>query len=561
MSQLIHILKYKFIAFFKTSTRFSLVSFLKEFASLVVYGGFAIGAFYFSKSLIAYLLVTAKIGMFLLHEFIATGLFIFFLSINAGNIIVSFSTLYKSDEVYYLLTKPVNPAKIFLIKFLDNFFYSSSTMMMFLLALLAGYSVYFNISPYLILIIFLFDLIPFMVSAGSLGVIILLLLIKLASRIGVRPVFYILAGMYLSSIVLFFNIISPAQLVADVMKYYPNVNQYFGDLVPGVIKYLPNHWLSESLYWISSGKIEDSILYIFYQIILSLFLFSLALFAGYKWYHKTWLLVLDLRNRKKKIMRFQKSILNFSNGKYFKPAHDSIFKKDLFTFLREPAQVIHIAVLAFLIIVFVVSLKGIYLKGMYNSYIKTIIYLVIQLFNLLLITTLSLRFVFPLISLEGKSFWKIKSAPISNNNYMWIRLLPWIIIILFTAEILGILTVYKFSYELAVFSGVITFFISTAIIMMNFGMGALYANYKEKNPIRIASSQGASLTFLLCVLFMLFVVVVQLIPINQLFYMQYRNISQSNIQFYYMSFLIALVSVIISVLFFFIAKRSLNKDF
>lgn len=140
------------------STRFTVSTFIKEFGSLVVYGGFAFGAFLFSKNLITYLLIEAKIGLFLLHEFISTALFIFFLSINAGNIIVSFSTLYKSDEVYFLLTKPINPAKIFAIKFLDNFFYSSSTMMMFLLSLLAGYAVYFQLSPAVIIYVFVSNL-------------------------------------------------------------------------------------------------------------------------------------------------------------------------------------------------------------------------------------------------------------------------------------------------------------------------------------------------------------------------------------------------------------------
>lgn len=561
MSQLLHIIKYKSIAFFKTSTNITFGIFIKEFGSLLVYGGFAVGAFFFSENLISYLLLQAKIGLFLLHEFISTALFIFFLSINAGNIIVSFSTLYKSDEVNFLLSKPVIPTKIFLIKFLDNFFYSSSTMMMFLISLLAGYAVYFNLSPFTIISVFVFQFIPFMISAGSLGVIILLLLIKLASKIGTRPVFYILASIYLAALFIFFNVISPNKLVADVMRFYPDVNQYFGDMIPASIKYLPNHWLAEGLYWISAGNAAQSTPYIIYQSVLSVFLFCSALFLGHKWYHKTWLLVLDFRNQKKTRQKDGRTLLSFEKENNIKPAFNSIFKKDLFTFLREPTQVIHLLVLIFLIVIFVFSIKGLYLKGVYNSYLKTIIYLVIQLFNLLLITTLSLRFVFPIISLEGRTFWKIKSAPIKKIKYIFIRLAPWFIIIIFISEILGIFTVIKFSPKLVPFSAVITFFISTAIIILNFGMGALYANYKEKNPIRIASSQGASLTFLLCIVFMLFVIVVQLIPINQLFYLQYRNIEHSSIQFYYMAILIGIASSFITLVFLIVARKTLNKDF
>ena len=145
MKQIVHIIKYKIITFLKLNPIHNFGDFFKSFGSFVVYSGFAFGTYVFTKIIINYLLVQAKIGLFLLHEFLSIVFFIFFLSINIGNIIVSFSTLYKSDEIGFLLAKPVTPVKIFTIKFLDNFFYSSSTLLLIILTAFLGYGIYFHI--------------------------------------------------------------------------------------------------------------------------------------------------------------------------------------------------------------------------------------------------------------------------------------------------------------------------------------------------------------------------------------------------------------------------------
>ncbi|MDP3581903.1 MAG: hypothetical protein Q8S39_08195, partial [Ignavibacteria bacterium] len=80
-------------------SKLSAVSLIKNIGSAIIYSAFGVGAFLFSKALINFLLVEVTVGQFLLHEFISMILFIFFMSINIGNIIVSYSTLYKSAEV------------------------------------------------------------------------------------------------------------------------------------------------------------------------------------------------------------------------------------------------------------------------------------------------------------------------------------------------------------------------------------------------------------------------------------------------------------------------------
>jgi len=560
MNQIYHIIKYKSIAFLRFDSKLTSFAFLKAIGSGLIYTAFAIGAFFFSKSLIYFLLVEVTIGKFLLHEFISMILFIFFMSINAGNILVSYSTLYKSSEVQYFLTKPVEPAKIFTIKFLDNFFYSSSTLLMVLFSLLLGYSVYFKIRfiEFLVLVI---NFIPFMVSAGSLGVIFLITVILLANRFGVKKVLITFGIFYVTTIILFFRTNSPKQLINSVLNFYPIIDKdvYLSDLVPTILKYLPNNWLAQSAYWTLLGDERQVAFYSLLQIGLALFLFFSAYQLGKKYYFKTWLLnhkfSSELKSKKEEILPFLNSKENESK------ISSSIYRKDYLVFVREPSQIIHSIVLLFLLTIFIISAAGIKYAGLGNYYLQTMIYLALFIFILLLIATLSLRFIFPLISLEGQSFWKIKTAPVSLKKYLFYKLKYPAAIILLISSVLSLFTNYKFGIILISFSLFITILASLTIISINFGMGSIFVNYKEKNPIRISSSQGASLSFLCTILYILFLVILLFKPFSELFLSIMISKGFNLLQVFYYLIPIMLLSAVIVYLFYKASVNNLKRDF
>lgn len=562
MKQILHILKYKLLAFIRLDSKISGIGLIKSIGSAVIYSAFGIGAFFFSKTLINFLIVEVTVGQFLLHEFISIILFIFFMSINVGNIIVSYSTLYKSSEVNFMLTKPIEPAKIFTIKFLDNFFYSSSTLLMILFALLLGYAFYFQLSFGNFLILLL-NFIPFMVSAGSLGVMLLILLLLLANRFGIKRVVYSIVFGYITIIFFFFRINSPRNLVRTVLRHYPFVDKdiYLGDLIPSVIKVLPNNWLSQTAYW----SLHDDALKVFYytslQIFLAVLLFSIAYTLGRKYYFQTWLLnhklTAELNSKQKK----QVSFFKIDSSKLITSQVTSILRKDWLAFLREPSQILHSLVLMFLMLIFVISVAGIKFVGLGNFYLQTMIYLAIFIFNLLLITTLSLRFIFPLISLEGQSFWKLKSAPVSITKYIFSKLYVASHIILLISIILSLFSNLKFGLILIAFSFFVTIIATITIIIINFGMGGLFANFKEKNPIRISSSQGASLSFLISILYMIFLTVLLFKPFSDLFLSIMIKKEYNLLRLFYFTLPMIAVSGLIVVTFYRVVVASLKKDF
>lgn len=519
MNKIIHILKYKILLFLKFNTPVTPATIMTGTGSFLVYLLFAAGCYIFTHNTIEYLLTGVKIGSFLLHRFIMIILFLFFVSINIGNIVVSFSTLYRSGEINYFFTKPISFAKIFLIKFLDNFFYSSTTLLFIIFSVIAGYGAYFLMPWYFYPIALLLLILPFMFTAGSLGVMILLIVLRLASKLGLRRVIIIIAVLYSVFISLFYLISSPITLVEKVFQYYPDINRYFGFLESDLLKLLPNYWIAEALYWFSQGDTGKVLPYIIINILTSIIVFTSAVLLARKWYYTTWLTSLTLNTDFKFKHSFKKSILKFENDSILSRLNEVIIKRETLLFFREPSQWIHMAVMLFLIFVFLTSISRINLMIMksYDINLKALVYLIVFLFNVFLTASLALRFVFPLISLEGEALWKIKSAPVNYSKFLLKKLGIYFVFILLTSIIISFFSNLQFPPVLGFAAVINSILITITLVALNFGMGGVFANYKERNPIRIASSQGASLTFLFTIIYLFLLIAVLFVPVYRFF--------------------------------------------
>ncbi|MCW8805701.1 MAG: hypothetical protein OQK56_04510 [Ignavibacteriaceae bacterium] len=563
MEPLVHILKFKLITFIKFQEELSGKSLLKSLSASLIYILFAIGIFFFTQNIITYLLEEVKIGMFLLHRFIFVVLFIFFMTVNIGNIVVSYSTFFKTREVGFLLTKPISFTKIFLIKFLDNFFYSSSTLLLMVTAALAGYTSYFGLPWTFIPFASVVLILPFMFIAGTLGAITLLIIMRFAASFGVKKVLVTIASVYATATIMFYMFSSPIQLVANVFEYFPNINNYFGFLENPAIKFLPNHWVADALYWISSGKFIAAGWSIYLLIVVSILFIIFALLLAKNWFYKTWLVFLNLSNElsiKKK--RNVKVASFFEKKSSLTPGREALLKRELLLFFREPSQWTHFLVMAFLITIFILSISNVdvIVMNAYNIYLKTIVYLIIYLFNVFLIASMALRFIFPLVSLEGEAIWKIRSAPLNYKKMMLTRLFMYFSVIFVMGQLLNFVSNYQFSIILTAISQLNTAFVTVTLVSLNFGMGASYANYKEKNPIRVASSQGASLTFLFTIIYLVFLTVLLFAPISNYFYAIDKLGSASVTQLLYTSVILGTIAFIISYLSMSKGVRHFNKD-
>src|SRR3989339_1342302 len=77
---------------------------------------------------------------------------------------------------------------------------------------------------------------------------------------------------------------------------------------------------------------------------------------------------------------------------------------------------------------------------------------------------------------------------------------------------------------LAYCSIIVTPVVTVTLVSMNFSLGSVYANFIEKNPIRIASSQGATMTFLVSVVYLVLLLALYYFPATMLFTADMRKV-------------------------------------
>jgi ABC-2 type transport system permease protein len=506
-------------SFLKSVFDFRLQSILKNFSSLIIFGGVALGVFLLARLSTTYLIQEAHIGQFLYHRFLSMLFYVFFITVNLGNMIVCYATLFKSEEVKFLMGLPIAHEKIFLIKFIDNFFYSSTTLTLLGLSWLLGYGSCYQMPWTFYFLAMFFVFLPFMLIAGILAVLFLMAMIKIATKIGVRVLLGAVIFLYLLAIYLYFHVTNPVMLVQEVMKYYPDVNQYFGYLDAPATRFLPNHWVSEFLYWSVIGDASRALPWFFILVLVMFALMIIAAVFARRYYYASWLAASSTQSfRFIRSERFRWRFLKLDRRGILEPQTDVFVRRDFWVFFREPSQWLHLLLIVVLLMVFLISVASLELR-LSQPLLQTTSFLVVFLFNGFLVASVLLRFVFPAVSLEGEPFWSVRSAPVSLRKLYFYKLGGSLLLVLGIAELLAAASTALLRNDplLIRFASICMGFLALGLTGLNMGAGAYFATFKEKNPIRIASSQGASLTFLASMSFLSFSAMLMIVPLKKYF--------------------------------------------
>jgi ABC-2 type transport system permease protein len=239
-----------------------------------------------------------------------------------------------------------------------------------------------------------------------------------------------------------------------------------------------------------------------------------------------------------------------------------LFRKEIAQFFREPSQWIHLGIVAILTLTFLVSIANIDLKQN-MPFLQTVSYMVVLLFNAFLVASIALRFIYPSISIEGPEFWSVLSAPIKRNNILLIKFALWFIPVVILSELLVIFShISLIAYpSLVIVASLLMLGTGYALVGMNLGAGGYFSDYKERNPIRVASSQSATVTFLMSILFLIILVSLTFVPFNGYFSLILKGIPFSETYLWAATGIFLAISVGIGTSGIIIAMKSLRNDY
>jgi len=515
MNNAIHILHYKSISARSLLSGFSAEKSIKILVGIFVLSCFFAGSFFFFYRLLAYLGSLQDIGILLMNKLVSLGFLAIFVMLIISNIVTSISTLYRSPETSFLLSTPISHRQVFTVKFIDNIFYSTWAVMLLGLPLILAYGIvrHFALWEYVFEICCV--LLPFIIIPACIGVVFSGMMFMVSSRISPKALIISLTSVIVLTVVLYFKLGQPSSLAFNVISDWRVLNRYIGSIGITSFAFLPSYWVSETLRTLAEEGRNLLLVYMLAMISTTLMALNVVYALAGRYYYSSWLASAEHHDMKSVTFRRRNSRF-FRLPDWLPSDFRAVLSKDLKLFIREPAQWAQFSVLLVLLIIYLVNLKY-FPTNVQDSYWKTLIGFANFAFSGFILATLSVRFVFPTISLEGRAFWAITSSPMPLRRVFWEKFWSAFLIFLIISEILAFASNIMLGLQGLLM--LLTFFsvllMSVALTSLSVGLGAMFPRFEERNPGKIASSMGGMLATIISLLYVGLMVGVAALPANK----------------------------------------------
>jgi ABC-2 type transport system permease protein len=193
-----------------------------------------------------------------------------------------------------------------------------------------------------------------------------------------------------------------------------------------------------------------------------------------------------------------------------------LIMKDLRLFRRDPVQWSQFLIFFGLLLLYFANVDRFREhKGDINvmTWVNIVSFLNLAVVGLIL-STFTTRFIYPLISLEGRRFWILSLLPVDRDTILWGKFLfaacgSW----LPCAALVGISDVMlDVSLMVVAVHQLICLLLCMGLAGMAVGFGAMMPNFREQSPSKIAAGFGGTLNLVLSALYIMAVVLMTALP-------------------------------------------------
>ena len=456
--------------------------------------------------------------LMILQESIAYNIWaLFFFPLMAmiafSSCIISFTSFFQSKETEYLLANPISDGAVFAHKMRESLMFAGWATLFIALPLVVTYGIYFSSGGVFYAAAFLAFL-PFVLLSASAGVILALLIAFITPK-RKKLLAWGIIGLFGVGVWQFASILIKAKKTAASGDQGLWLKEVFDRVSVLRSEYLPSAWMGNIVTSSAENNWND---YFFYLIIISasaLFLFHLALFLGGRTLRYGRERIVSASTAKKYNADGLLSRVIRSGLKFLDVRTREMILKDIKTFSRSPGQWTQFLIFFGLLAFYVLNLRT------FNYHIRAEYWRMLVSYTNLTATGLVLasftgRFVFPLISLEGRRIWVLGLAPIERKSVLMAKFwfsflgssLVSVFLILSSDLLLNLRTSVLFVH---IFSMVLICFGLSGLAV---GLGAIYPNYKENNPSKIISGFGGTANLVFSLAFVLVTVVAVSLPLK-----------------------------------------------
>ncbi len=482
---------------------------------LGVMGALFYGSFWVSVQAAQY----AELGDYLIRIGLS-WLFLTFISFLAfSGIVAALSTFFLSDDLRLILAAPVASRRLFFARFARTVGQAGWMVVVFLLPVLSGIGVA-KCAPWSFVGTAALTVVPFVIIPVALGSAITLLLVNVFPARRARDILMLMGLVFAMSLVLLLRFLQPERLLR--VESMPEVTDFFATLQSPVTPMLPSFWAGEALFAGLQGFSS-------WTHIAALWSTAAAMVVVVGWAFERWHFTGFSKAQEARKARFTQwrvldqlaALLPLSQ------VRKHLLIKDLKVFLRDVSQWSQLLLLMALMLVYLYNFRVLDLERI--PYMSGFLKNVYAFLNLAMagfvMSTVTVRFVFPAVSAEGAAFWIIRTAPISLKDFLWSKFWTGLVPVLLLSEILivagnELLGVDPFLKRM---SAVAIIFMAFALVGLACGLGARYPRFAADNPSQVAGSYGGVAFMILAVLFILVMIVLLGWPSSVYMLAQFRG--------------------------------------
>jgi ABC-2 type transport system permease protein len=450
------------------------------------------------------------IGTFFDLLFLALALMLVF-----SGAIILYSSLFAAQEAAFLLGTPAAADHVFAYKFQGAIAFSSWAFLIIGSPILIGYGIVFEAAWYFYALLPLY-FIGFVLLPGSFGALLCLLIAYWAPRhrkhvlaAGVL-LLLVLAGVWVVQLV------RTSQAESWTRDAVLHLLRPF-DFARSVV--VPSHWIVQGLQAAvpTAQRPQGDPLEAGYRLALiwsnGLLLYLLTAWVARRLYRPAYNRTAtggDLRRRYGGLWLDQTlaALVPFLD-----PQTRLLIVKDFRTFRRDPAQWAQILIFTGLLVLYFTNTQRFY-SGDINAAYRSGVSLLNLAATSLLLCAWTGRFIYPLLSLEGRKFWVLGLLPLRRDRLLWGKFYFSAVGAVVIAEALIMLSDLMLGMPgVALGLHALTVAVLAAGLSgLSVGLGASLPNFRETDPSKIAVGFGGTLNLIASLLFLIAVLVLMAVP-------------------------------------------------
>jgi ABC-2 type transport system permease protein len=429
--------------------------------------------------------------------------------------ILLYGGLYCSPEARLLMTLPAREEAIFAHKFQEAIWFSSWGFMLLGSPMLVAYGVVRD-SPWTYFALLLPFMLGFVFIPATVGGICCMAMVAWLPRLRLHALSIALGAACIGGICLAWSTLS--SVTADSMSA-AWFEQTFSRLAVTEQKIFPSWWLASGLIEAAStgstnpeawAALGEALKFLALLVANGMLLQLVAAWLARRTYRLGYSQLLgEMPARRRRRIGWLDQMLADAGPAAGRPLR-LLVVKDLRLFRRDISQWSQFVIFFGLLGLYFWNVRSLNYN---NAYAVTIGFLNLAVVGLIL-STFTTRFVFPMISLEGRRFWILGLLPLHRDQIVWSKfvfsflggVLPCCGLVFLSDTMLGL------SRQMIVVHEICCVMLCMGLSGIAVGLGARMPDLREVSPAKISSGFGGTLSLVISSLFIMTVVGVAALP-------------------------------------------------